>query len=65
MAILDTLPQAVRKYRTRSDAMLRERLWAWQAVTAAAEQTDQASYLSEDHLVTPPAIFFDNREAVV
>src|SRR5690348_4746576 len=47
MTILDTLPVRVRQYRTRSvsDVMLRDPLWAWQAITAPAARTAQISYV--------------------
>jgi hypothetical protein len=60
MTILDTLPARVRQYRARSvsDAMLRDLLWAWQAITAPAAQIGQTSYVRAGHLVTHPAKFF-------
>jgi hypothetical protein len=60
MAILDTLPEQVRKYRTRSVSalMLRDLLRAWQAVPAAAAQAGQISYVREGHLVTALAKLF-------
>jgi hypothetical protein len=60
MTILDTLPVRVRQHRTRSvsGVMLRDPLWAWQAITAPPAQAGLISYVRAGHLVTHVTKFF-------